>query len=81
MNSLASNEINSSAFLSLVDAPAFSIASPYSSKFTSAIAANSSAATLSLNVHVGDFSNNESEIIADSISPAICLFICTLCSS
>ena len=73
--------INSSAFLSLVDAPALSIARPYSSKFTPAILASSSAATLSRNVHVGDFSNNESEISADNISPAICLSIWTLCSS
>ena len=80
-NSLASNEINVSAVLSVVEAPALSIAKPYSSMFTSAIAANSSAAILSRKVHVGDLNNNESEIIADSINPAICLSMWTLCSS
>ena len=80
-NSLASSEIKVSAVLSVVEAPAFNIANPYSSKLTSAIAANSSAATLSRNVHVGDLNNNESEIIADNINPAICLSMWTLCSS
>ena len=80
-NSLASKEIKVSAVLSVVDAPALSIARPYSSAFTSAILANSSAATLSRNVHVGDLNNNESEIIADNINPAICLSMWTLCSS
>ena len=80
-NSLASREIRVLAVLSVVDAPALSIARPYSSAFTSAIFANSSAATLSCKVHVGDLNNNESEIIADNINPAICLSMLTFCSS
>ncbi len=71
LNSLASNEINCEAVLSPKSAPAFSIANPYSSASTPAISANSLAAATSWSVQVGDLNNKESEMIADSIRPAM----------
>src|SRR5690625_6327798 len=70
-NSFASIVSNSAIDLSLKSAPAFSMSKPYVSRSTPAISANSCAASTSSFVHVGDFNNNESEIIADSRRPAI----------
>ena len=63
---------NSSADLSVVDAPAFNISKPYSSKSTFAKSFKSLAAFISSSVQVGDLNNKLSEIIAEIIKPAIC---------
>ena len=53
---------------------------PYSSKLTPAIVANFLAVSLSFSVQVGERNNTVSEMIADSIKPAIFLGIsCPYC--
>ena len=48
---------------------------PYSSKFTPAMSANFLAVSLSFSVQVGERNNTVSEMIADSIKPAMFLGI------
>ena len=53
------------------------MSNPYASSSTPAKTANSFAAATSSSVHVGDLNNNVSEMIAESMIPAIAFGIST----